>query len=90
MGRVTIYALLSVFGMKMAAVFIFMTSTIGLRTGVLARWLSFVGYGRGFTLLLFISDFAWIALFFPGWVLRVGGWILVADCRERTVDQGGV
>lgn len=44
-ARRTTHALLNVFGMKMAAVFIFMTSTIGLRTGVLARWVSYVGYG---------------------------------------------
>jgi hypothetical protein len=81
-GRVTIYALLNVFGMKMAAVFIFMTSTIGLRTGVLAHWVSFLGYVFGLILLLVISDFAWIALLFPGWVLLVSAWILVADFRD--------
>ena len=87
MGRGTIYALLNVFGMKMAAVFIFMTSTIGLRTGFLARWVSLVGYSIGLVLLLVITDFAWIALLFPGWVLLVSAWILVADFRKRAAAE---
>jgi hypothetical protein len=75
------YALLNTFGMKMAAVFMFMTSTIGLRTAILARWVSYVGYAFGLILLLVITDFAWIALLFPCWVLLVSIWILVADLR---------
>ena len=43
-GRAMAYALMNTFGMKMAAIFIFVTSTIGFRTGVLARWVSFVGF----------------------------------------------
>ena len=37
-GRAMAYALVNTFGMKMAAIFMFVTSTIGLRTAVLARW----------------------------------------------------
>jgi hypothetical protein len=83
-GRATAYALMNTFGMKMAAIFIFTTSTIGLRTAVLSRWVSFVGFAFGLTLLLVITDFAWIALLFPLWVLLVSTYILVADFhRER-------
>ena len=39
-------------------------------------------------LLLIITDFAWIALLFPFWVLLVSGYILVADYRQR--QQGAV
>ena len=35
-GRATAHALMNAFGMKMAAIFMFVTSTIGLRTAVLA------------------------------------------------------
>ena len=59
------YALMNTFGMRMAAVFMFVTSTIGLRTAVLARWVSFVGFAFGLVLLLVITEFAWIALVFP-------------------------
>jgi len=88
-ARRTTHALLNVFGMRMAAVFIFMTSTIGLRTGAFARWVSFVGYGLGLILLLVIAEFAWIALLFPAWVLLVSAWILVADFRNRKGAHSG-
>ena len=83
------YALLNIFGMKMAAVFMFMTSTIGLRTGVIARWVTYVGYTFGLILLLVITDFAWIALLFPSWVLILSMWILVADFRRKRFQMEG-
>jgi hypothetical protein len=76
------YALMNTFGMRMAAVFMFVTSSIGLRTAVLARWVSFVGFAVGLVLLLVITDFAWIALLFPCWVLLVSTWILIADFHQ--------
>ncbi len=75
------YALMNTFGMRMAAVFMFVTSTIGLRTAVLSRWVSFVGFAFGLVLLLVITDFAWIALLFPWWVLLVSTYILSAEFR---------
>jgi hypothetical protein len=76
------YALMNTFGTRMAAVFMFVTSTIGLRTAVLSRWLSFVGFAFGLVLLLVITDFAWIALLFPFWVLLVSTWILIKDFQQ--------
>jgi len=81
-GRRMAYALMTTCGMKMAAVFMFVMSTIGLRTGVIARWVSFVGFAFGAVLLLVITDFAWIALLFPCWVLLVSSWILMAGFHE--------
>ena len=78
-GRTMAYALMNTFGMKMAAVFMIVTSTIGLRTAVLARWVSFVGIALGLLLLLVLPGFAWIALVFPFWVLLVSTYILMAD-----------
>jgi hypothetical protein len=77
------YTLMNTFGMKMAAVFMFVTSTIGLRTGVLARWVSFAGFALGLILLLVITDFAWIALLFPLWVILVSTWILFVDFGRK-------
>jgi hypothetical protein len=82
-GRRASYALMNVFGIKMAAVFIFMTSSIGLRTAFLPRWLAFSGFTTGLVLLLVITNLAWIALLFPFWVLLVSVYILVTDFRER-------
>jgi hypothetical protein len=81
-GRAMAYALMNTFGMKMAAIFMFVTSTIGLRTAVLSRWVSLVGYALGLILLLVITDFAWIALVVPFWVLLVSAYILVEDFQH--------
>ncbi len=78
-GRAMAYAFMNTFGMKMAAIFMFVTSMIGLRTAILARWVSLVGFAFGLILLLVITNFAWIALIFPSWVLLVSAYILVAD-----------
>jgi len=82
MARRMVYALMMTFSMKMAAVFMFVTSTIGLRTAVFSRWVSFVGFAFGLMLLLVISNFAWIALLFPSWVLLVSAWIMITDFRQ--------
>lgn len=78
-GRGMAHALMNTFGIRMAAVFMFVTSTIGLRTAVFARWVSFSGFALGLVLLLVITDFAWIALLFPLWVLLVSTYILTAN-----------
>jgi hypothetical protein len=83
LGRSMAHTLMNTFGNKMAAVFMFVTSTIGLRTAVFSRWMSFVGFACGMLLLLTITDFAWIALLFPIWVLAISTYILVTDFRPR-------
>jgi hypothetical protein len=87
-GRRTVYTLLNVFAIKMAAVFMFSTGTIGLRTGFLPRWLAFVGYGCGVVLLLVITSWAWIILLFPLWVLLVSAVILAAEFGKRRDGTG--
>ena len=77
-GRAMAYAFMNTFGMRMAAIFMFVTSMIGLRTAVLARWVSLAGFALGLILLVLITDFAWIALLFPFWVLLLSTYILVA------------
>jgi len=63
-GRRLAYALMNTFGTRLAAVFMCVTSTIGLRTAVLPRWVSFVGFAFGLVLLLVITEFAWIVCCF--------------------------
>ena len=81
-GRRTSHTLMNVFAIKMAAVFIFVTSSIALRTAFLPRWLAFIGFAVGLVLLLVITNFPWIVLLFPLWVLLVSAYILVADLRQ--------
>ncbi|MET7984511.1 MULTISPECIES: hypothetical protein [unclassified Streptomyces] len=63
------YALLTTYAMRMAAVFIIATSTIGRRLGVLPRPLVVIGYLAGLTLLVAGSGVPWSELVFPTWAL---------------------
>jgi MFS family permease len=87
-GRVTAYALMHTFAVKMSAVFIIVTSSIGLRTTVLPRWMAFLGYVLALAMLLTVAGFAWITLVFPMWVLLLSTYILVTDFgpRQTTTD----
>ena len=70
---------MNVYGIKMAGVFMFSTSTILLRTSVVPRWIAFLGYGLGGVLLLSIGIIRWIPLVFPIWVLLISVAILIEN-----------
>ncbi|MET9903937.1 hypothetical protein [Streptomyces sp. NPDC006446] len=70
------YALLTTYAMRMAAVFIITTSTIGRRLGVLPRPLVVVGYLAGLTLLVAGTGVPWSELVFPAWALLLSLHIL--------------
>jgi hypothetical protein len=72
----------------MAGVFLVSSSTIILRTGILPRWIAFSGFGCAAVLLLVITNWPWIALLFPMWMLVVSGYILIAEFRRHHHDEG--
>jgi len=82
LARRVAHALLNVFAVKMAAVFTFSTCAIVLRTAILPRWLAFSGFACGLVLLLVITNWEWIVLLFPLWLLLVSTHVLVADLRH--------
>ena len=57
------------FGMRMASMFVFTSSSIGRATGLIPKWFAYVGYVVGLVLLLAFTVAAWFALLFPVWVL---------------------
>jgi hypothetical protein len=69
-------ACINIFAIKMAGVFTISVSTIILRTGILARWVAFTGYGCAVVLLTAITNWPWIAILFPFWILIVSSRIL--------------
>jgi hypothetical protein len=79
LGRAQIYQTMNVYGIKMAGVFMFSTSTILLRTGIVQRWIAFLGYALGAVLLLSIGIIGWIPLVFPVWVLLISVAILLEN-----------
>ncbi|HYN56960.1 MAG TPA: hypothetical protein VES03_07165 [Motilibacterales bacterium] len=77
-------SLMGMFGTRMAAVFTIAVSSVGLRTGILPRWLVLLGYLTGVILLLSPPLSNWTQLLFPAWVLLFSGHILVASRNERS------
>jgi hypothetical protein len=62
-------SLFFVFGMRMAAMFVFTTTNIGRHAGILPRWFVLIGFAVGLFLLLSATFTVWLALVFPVWVL---------------------
>jgi hypothetical protein len=89
-GRHITDALLNLFAMKMAGVFMFSTCTIGLRTAIFPRWLAILGYACALLLLVVIANWRWITLVFPIWMLLVSAQILLAEFRSRNAAGTGV
>jgi hypothetical protein len=69
--------LLFVFTFRMAAMFVFTTSTIGRTSRILPRPFVWSGYAVGLFLLLSAGFEAWFALVFPVWMLALTGILLV-------------
>ena len=88
LGRAQVFQTMNVYGIKMAGVFMFSTSTILLRTSIVPRWIAFVGYGLGAVLLLIIGIVRWIPLVFPIWVLMISVAILFENpLAENLTDR---
>jgi hypothetical protein len=82
-GRTTTQGLISVYAMRMAAVFTLSVSTLSLRTAALPRWVSFVGYAVALVLLFGAGEQRWSQLVFPAWVLMVSIVILLTRPPDR-------
>ena len=79
LGRAQVHQTMNVYGIKMAAVFMFSTSTILLRTEIAPRLIALLGFGLGALLLLSIGVIVWIPLVFPIWILLVSVSILLEN-----------
>ncbi|MFJ6371330.1 hypothetical protein ACIQK5_24520 [Streptomyces virginiae] len=75
-GRHYAYTLLATYAMRMAAVFVLATSTIGRMLGVFPRPLALLGTVAGLVLLVVGSGVPWSELVFPAWALIVSLYIL--------------
>jgi hypothetical protein len=61
--------LLSVYAMRMAAVFTISVATVALRTNVIPKWLAVSGYASACLLLVSFGVSPWVQLLFPLWIL---------------------
>jgi hypothetical protein len=82
-GRDSTNAIVSVYAMRMAAVFTLSVSTLGLRTSAMPRWVAYLGYLSALVLLLAGGERNWTQLVFPGWVLLLSVVILFTRPPDR-------
>jgi hypothetical protein len=80
--RALAYGLMNTYAVKVAAVFMFTTSTITVYTGIAARWIAYLGYALGVFLLLGGGLTDWAFLVFPLWVLLLSTYILLDNLRS--------
>jgi hypothetical protein len=78
-GRTVTYEIMNVYTMKMAGVFMISTCTLSLRTGIIPRWMAYLGLALALFLLLSLGRFSWATLVFPLWVLLISVHILLAN-----------
>lgn len=74
--------IVNIYAIKMASVFMIVTSTLVLRTGFVARWIAFLGYALSLPLLFGGRAIDWGFLVFPAWVLLMSLYILADNLRH--------
>jgi hypothetical protein len=77
LARALVSNIVNIYAIKMAAVFMIVTSTLGLRTGFVARWIAFLGYALSLPLLFGSRVLDWGFGVFPIWVFLMSLYILV-------------
>lgn len=81
-ARAAAYAMMNVYVVKMASVFMISTSTVSIYTSLLPRWLAILGASFAVVLLFGSYYIAWSFVVFPFWVFLISAWLL-ADSFVR-------
>jgi len=82
-ARAATYIIANVYAIKMAAVFMFSTSTVVIYTGIAPRWIAYTGYLLAFVLLIGSHYIGWSFAVLPVWVLLISIYILLDNLRPR-------
>jgi hypothetical protein len=81
-ARAAIYAMMNIYVVKIACVFMITTSTISLYTSIAPRWLAILGYILAVLLLFGSSLVGWSFAVFPAWVFLLSLSILAGNWRR--------
>lgn len=76
-ARAAAFIIANVYASKMAAVFMFSTSTVVIYTGIAPRWMAYVGFALALTVLIGGQNVGWSLAVLPVWVLMISGYILM-------------
>jgi len=85
-ARAATYEIMNLYAARMAALFMGSTSTLAIRTGIIARWMAFLGYAFALFLLLSGRYIEWSLMLFPIWVLLISIHILI-DNLHRSLQS---
>jgi hypothetical protein len=81
-ARAIMYAIINIYAIRMAGVFMISLGTVWLRTGSMPRLFVFLTYGLALILLVAINLSLWLILVFPAWVFLISVYFL-ATIRRR-------
>jgi len=85
-ARAFAYTLVNVYAIRMAGIFMFITSTIALRTAFVARWLAVPGFAMGLFLLFASPWVDWSFIVFPLWALLISVYLLVTSLTREAAS----
>ncbi len=76
-ARAAAFIIANVYASKMAAVFMFSTSTVVIYTGIVPRWIAYVGFTLALIVLIGGHYIGWSLTVLPVWVLMISVYILI-------------
>ena len=77
---------MTVYALRMAAVFLLSQATLWMRTGVMPRWMALLTVPVALLLLFVFAQAFWVVLVFPAWVLLVSVVHPHRTSRRPTID----
>jgi hypothetical protein len=88
-ARQAVTQILTMYAIRMAAVFMISQATLWLRTRVMPRWMALLTIPLALV-LLFVFVHSWgVVLVFPAWVMLVSVYILSVHLGGRLPEEGG-
>jgi hypothetical protein len=82
LARLLTSNIVNIYAIKMASVFMLVTSTLVWKTGIAPRWMAFTGYALSLPLLFGGRMIDWGFLVFPAWVMLVSVHALADGLRR--------
>jgi hypothetical protein len=79
LARAFAFSIVNVYAIKMASVFMLITSTLAIRTAFVARWMAAPGLVMGLFLLFASQWVDWSFIVFAAWALLISVYILFAN-----------
>jgi len=88
-ARTAVTQILSIYALRMAALFLLSQATLWMRTRVMPRWLAAFTVVVALVLLFVFTQSWWVVLVFPAWVLLVSVYILISRPGDGAAADGG-